>query len=178
MKTRDELMKVREAIKQHVGSVFITNPYLNQALEILDIIISTMGEQPAAQEVSGEQPDVASEISYNNMQPGEFLQAVGMDGKLWTDAFMEMWGNRLSKVDHGLMLGWFCNAIMAGYDEATRRDNKPVSVSLEKCAKGVRAASCIIGNDYCERLCESNPCACAVNYSKAVLDAAGVKYHE
>lgn len=56
------------------------------------------------------------------------------------------------------------------------RLTKPVSVSLEKCARIIRAGSCIIGNDYCERLCESNPCACAINYSKAVLDAAGVKY--
>lgn len=60
------------------------------------------------------------------------------------------------------------------------RATKPVSVevSLEKCAKAVRATSCIIGNDYCERLCESNPCACAINYSKAVLDAAEVPYVE
>lgn len=56
------------------------------------------------------------------------------------------------------------------------RTMEPVSVSLEKCAKVVRATSCIIGNDYCERLCEMNPCACASNYAKAVLDAAGVPY--
>lgn len=59
--------------------------------------------------------------NYLDLPCGEFLQAVGMDGKKWADAFMQLWGSRMTEVDHGLMLGWFCNAIMAGYDEATRR---------------------------------------------------------
>ena len=48
-----------------------------------------------------------------------------MDGKKWADAFMELWGDKLEQVDHGLMLSWFCNAIMAGYDEAARRASTP-----------------------------------------------------
>lgn len=63
---------------------------------------------------------LAEEIDYKGMDGGDFLQAVGMDGKLWADAFMQMWGDKLNEVDHGLMLGWFCNAIMAGYDTAIK----------------------------------------------------------
>ena len=37
---------------------------------------------------------------------GQFLQRLGMDGKLWAEDDL---------------LGWCCNMIMAGYDEAERR---------------------------------------------------------
>lgn len=65
---------------------------------------------------------LAEEINYKSMSGGDFLQAVGMDGKLWTDAFIQMWGDKLNEIDHGLMLGWFCNAIMAGYDEYSKKN--------------------------------------------------------
>jgi hypothetical protein len=52
----------------------------------------------------------------------EMLQRLGMDGKLWADEF-----NRTAislgyqSMDEGWLIGWFCNAIMAGYDTAQRR---------------------------------------------------------
>jgi hypothetical protein len=58
---------------------------------------------------------------YASPSPGGFLKEVGMDGKKWTDAFMQIWGHRLNEADHDTMLGWFYNAIMAGYDECARR---------------------------------------------------------
>jgi hypothetical protein len=50
-----------------------------------------------------------------------------------------------------------------------------VSVSLEKCAKAVKSVN---DQSFCDVLCDSGPCGCATAYAKAVLDAAGVKYHE
>lgn len=47
-----------------------------------------------------------------------------MDAVVWAQKFMEYkkrmrWTH--SDIDESLMTGWFANAIMAGYDEATRR---------------------------------------------------------
>lgn len=40
-----------------------------------------------------------------------------MDAKVWADEFVKL----NPSADHGLMLGWFANAIMAGYDTAQSR---------------------------------------------------------
>lgn len=47
-----------------------------------------------------------------------------MDAVVWAQKFMEYkkrmrWTH--ADIDESLMIGWFANAIMAGYDEATRR---------------------------------------------------------
>lgn len=47
-----------------------------------------------------------------------------MDAQVWAQKFMEYkkrmrWTH--ADIDESLMIGWFANAIMAGYDEATRR---------------------------------------------------------
>jgi hypothetical protein len=57
-------------------------------------------------------------VDYTQFSDGELMRAVGMDGVKWADAFMQMWGNRLSDINHSLMTTWFCNAIMSGYDTA------------------------------------------------------------
>lgn len=44
-----------------------------------------------------------------------------MDGNLWAQEFVRLHGG-----DHGLMLSWFCAAIMTGYDEGARK-YKPAS---------------------------------------------------
>lgn len=62
------------------------------------------------------------EINYKSLDDGEFLKAVGMDGKKWTEAFLQL--HPEGSADHGLLLGWFCNAIMAGYDAATHKQSK------------------------------------------------------
>lgn len=56
------------------------------------------------------------EPNYRTMSSGEFLQAVGMDAKKWADAFEQI----NPPTDHGTMLGWFANAIMAAHDIAQR----------------------------------------------------------
>lgn len=47
----------------------------------------------------------------------EEMAALGMDGKLWSEVFCKATGFP----DQEWALAWFCNAIMAGYDEAHRR---------------------------------------------------------
>lgn len=52
-----------------------------------------------------------------------------MDAKLWADEFVKL----NPGADHDLMLGWFANAIMAGYDTAQHRasrSEKPASIDL------------------------------------------------
>ena len=54
------------------------------------------------------------------MEPDKLLST--MDAKVWTDEFMAAkarLGNK--EFDHAMMLSWFANAIMAGFDEANRR---------------------------------------------------------
>lgn len=53
-----------------------------------------------------------------------------MDAKAWAQEFMRIWdGHVIGKgdtVDEGLMLAWFANAIMCGFDEASRRKQKHI----------------------------------------------------
>lgn len=48
---------------------------------------------------------------------GEMLQRLGMDGKLWAEEMHKYF----PQVAEDELLGWCCNMIMAGYDEAMRR---------------------------------------------------------
>lgn len=57
--------------------------------------------------------------NYKAMNAADFLQAVGMDGQKWADAYIQIWPNGCS--DHATMIGWFANAIMAGYDFARQQ---------------------------------------------------------
>ena len=34
----------------------------------------------------------------------------------WAEAFMKTWGDRRHEIDRDLMIGWFANALMRGYD--------------------------------------------------------------
>ena len=56
-----------------------------------------------------------------------------MDAKVWTDEFMatkDRLGNK--EFDHAMMLSWFANAIMAGFDEANRRAQRALDAEREK----------------------------------------------
>jgi len=60
-------------------------------------------------------------IAVDGETPGVFLKRVGYDGKLWAEAFVQQFEGKSIGHDassHGVddMLGWFANAIMAGYD--------------------------------------------------------------
>ena len=68
--------------------------------------------------------------------PGDFLARVGMDGALWADGFRKM-ALKLgySDMDEGWLIGWFCNAVMAGYDHAQRRFDPALATREEAPAE-------------------------------------------
>jgi hypothetical protein len=91
---------------------------------------------------------------------GDLLAEVGMDGAKWAAAFMRQhMGKVLSAdpsnpttgtVDEADMLAWFCNAIMAGFDEATRRGEsvleaatmrEQLALSLFRAEKAAKASA-------------------------------------
>ncbi len=45
----------------------------------------------------------------------------GMDAQEWAKEFMRIWAGRWAEVDEALMISWFANAIMRGFDEGRRR---------------------------------------------------------
>ena len=47
-----------------------------------------------------------------------------IDGVVWAKEFMRLFGERRHEIDEALMIGWFCNSIMRGFDEATRREQE------------------------------------------------------
>lgn len=55
-----------------------------------------------------------------------------MNAKDWADEFIYLFGDKKEKIDHELMLGWFANAIMVGYDHAK---NEAIDFYYEKWAK-------------------------------------------
>lgn len=71
------------------------------------------------------------EAERTNENAVEFLNRVGMNGHQWAVEFMSMWGHKLNEVDQELMVGWFCNSIMAGYDRAMNQQQKKID-ELEK----------------------------------------------
>ena len=50
------------------------------------------------------------------MTDTERLALMGTDGMKWAEEFCK----RFPQCEVGDVLGWFCNAIMAGYDEGTK----------------------------------------------------------
>lgn len=45
-----------------------------------------------------------------------------MDAQVWAKEFMKNFGHRLEDIDEGLMIGWFANAIMTGFDEGQSKE--------------------------------------------------------
>lgn len=90
---------------------------------------------------------------YKSMQSGELLNAVGMDGQKWAEAFCQYFPEH----DLGLMGTWFANACMAGYDEAQRRAKPEIeklevtSADFQQALIGLffslRDRTAILGND-------------------------------
>jgi hypothetical protein len=50
------------------------------------------------------------------------LSDMGIDALKWEESFVEQFrDNPAAVLENGVMLSWFANAIMAGYDQARRR---------------------------------------------------------
>ncbi|WP_375188422.1 hypothetical protein [Sphingobium yanoikuyae] len=73
---------------------------------------------------SAERPPIETD---EGESAGDMLQRLGMDGKLWAEEFCRKFENHVIRekghgiVDVALMIGWFANAIMAGYDRGHAR---------------------------------------------------------
>lgn len=65
----------------------------------------------------------------------EFLNRLGMDGQLWAQEFLKMWGDKFEEVDEGLMIAWFANSIMSGWDNKSWSLPKRDEI-LGLCAQG------------------------------------------
>ena len=50
-----------------------------------------------------------------------------MDAKIWAEEFMKYFYNILFEFDEGVMLSWFANAIMTGYDHSSRRSEEKIN---------------------------------------------------
>jgi hypothetical protein len=71
---------------------------------------------------------------------------MGMDGAKWTAAFMKLHSDKLP--DEGNMLGWFCNAIMAGYDTAANKLQMVISHATGGSCSDVSLST----NDICVQI--------------------------
>jgi hypothetical protein len=74
-------------------------------------------------QIDHQRPRVANVLGDSTPRPprADSLHLIGnFDAQAWAKEFMRLWGERLSEVDEGLMIGWFANAIMAGYDHKDR----------------------------------------------------------
>lgn len=68
-----------------------------------------------------EKPVFYTEHSYPTEESaGDMLRRLGIDGKLWAEEMHQ----RFPSIPEDELLGWCCNMIMAGYDEAQRRHRK------------------------------------------------------
>lgn len=62
-----------------------------------------------------------------------------MDASVWAEEFIRIFAHRRDEIDEGLMIGWFANSIMTGYDHATskfRGEIETLRAQLEKCDEG------------------------------------------
>jgi hypothetical protein len=68
---------------------------------------------------------------YANLTSAELLAAIGTDASKWADAFLEI-SKKVPTVpsDRLTMVGWFANAIMAGYDWRDR-ENREAHTSVD-----------------------------------------------
>lgn len=89
---------------------------------------------------------------YKAMTPGDFLSAVGMSGEKWNEAYWQIWPNGCD--DRETMFGWFCNAIMAGYDHAERKSEAARTALpglVERVEAQQKAFADLVGSVLCAR---------------------------
>ena len=59
-----------------------------------------------------------------------------MDAQVWARKWLEITADKPEvATDEGAMIGWFANAIMAGYDSAMLRSNTRVNASREAASR-------------------------------------------
>lgn len=68
---------------------------------------------------------------------GQFLHRVGIDGYKWAEEFIKLFGHDKEAIDFDLMLGWFCNAIIAGHDHGKAEADRWWAERWDKLSKHV-----------------------------------------
>lgn len=53
------------------------------------------------------------------MDDGELLNSMGIDAQKWAEEFCRIARDKGHNLDEGWIVGWFANAIMAGYDKGS-----------------------------------------------------------
>ncbi len=78
---------------------------------------------------------VRQALERHNEKPGDMLARLGMDGAKWAEDF-RLTALKLgySDMDEGWLIGWFCNAIMSGYDTARNRYDPEVQAIRDSLA--------------------------------------------
>lgn len=134
---RQELAPIRALIAQwrergtawwrlaadELESLLVRSPVGPQTQETKDDTRSDL--QSASSPTGSSRPPLAD-------SDADLLRDVGIDGRKWAAAFMAQHGSKVLSqvvsstptngvVDEADMLAWFCNAIMAGFDEGQRR---------------------------------------------------------
>ena len=75
----------------------------------------------------------------------ELLKKMGTDGGKWAEEFIKLFEHKKEKIDEGLMIGWFCNSIMAGYDKAkleqAQKDEKKIGIIKERLKDRIKEKS-------------------------------------
>lgn len=87
------------------------------------------------------------EIHEYKENSAEFLQRLGIDGSKWAKEFMKLFGEKKEEIDEGLMIGWLCNAIEAGRDNARWDKEKDIkefysTLSKKKFSNGCKCSNC------------------------------------
>lgn len=102
LEARDRLSKVAD-LWDRIGEP--------QRASDLRTVLAALEAQSPAELICSSLPPVA----LHEAEPLD-VSALGMDGHKWAEAFCARF-----PVEMDDAIGWFCNAIMAGFDEATRR---------------------------------------------------------
>lgn len=71
------------------------------------------------------------------MRPANYPQGE-LDALKWAEYFMELFDNRRDEIDESLMLTWFANAIMTGYDYAKNKADSELSAKLREAFEAGR----------------------------------------
>ena len=118
---REQVIRTMKEFLPHNVHCYIDYPSTKSNIGLVDAILALIGKCATEQKQNFTEDDFIPEKEKFNQQ--------SMDAVVWAKEFMRLYNQNIAKqnvlwVDKELMIAWFANAIMAGYDEANRR-NKP-----------------------------------------------------
>ena len=144
----------------------IAKPTVEQIIHLYGVDALTKALAPVIVREAGIEPVAApaEDAAAKGETDGETLERLGMDGAKWAAEFRTT-ALRLgySDMDEGWLIGWFCNAVMAGYDRSPAPDPAAIREAWEKAYWRMRSYA-VHDND-----CKLNkpphfngPCSCGL----------------